>query len=77
MYQELGFELEEWFGNIASVRMAVPEKPLIACAFGHREFLDVMARICGPSVPLFNSPEHVTRALAALWRYSSWKNNRP
>jgi acyl-CoA synthetase (NDP forming) len=77
MYQELGFELEEWFGNIASVRMAVPEKPLIACAFGHREFLDVMARICGPSVPLFNSPEHAVSAFAALWRYSSWKNNRP
>jgi len=76
LYQRLGFELEAWFGKIASVHEGAPEKPLIACAFGHREFLDIMARICGTSVPLLNSPEHAAKALAALRHYSTWKHNR-
>jgi acyl-CoA synthetase (NDP forming) len=77
MYQQLGFEIGEWFGEISSVHEAAPEKPLIACAVGHREFLDSMARICGPAVPLLNSPEHAARVLAALWRYSTWLKDRP
>ena len=76
LYQHLGFEPEEWFGEISSVYEAAPDKPLIACAVGHREFLDIMARMCGPAVPLLNSPENAARTLAALWRYSTWKTNR-
>jgi acyl-CoA synthetase (NDP forming) len=76
LYQRLGFELDKWFGRIASIHAGAPEKPLIACAFGHREFLDIMARICGTSVPLLNSPEHAAGALAALWRCSTWKKTR-
>jgi len=75
--QRLGFQVEDWFGNIASVHEGATDKPLIACVVGHREFLGIMARICGPDVPLLNSPEHAARALAALWRYSTWKKNRP
>ena len=74
--QQLGFQIEDWFGNIASVYEGAPDKPLIACVVGHREFLNIMARICGPAVPLLNSPEHAARALAALWHYSTWKKTR-
>jgi acyl-CoA synthetase (NDP forming) len=70
-FKSTGMKVEGWFGNIASAAAQFPEKPLAVAVFGHHEFVQDIATLSGPSIPVFTEPEAATRALAALWRYST------
>jgi len=65
-----GVTVRDLFGDIAAVREQHPEKPLVGVVIGHPGFVEDMASLCGPSVPIFNSPEPAAKALAAIWRYT-------
>jgi acyl-CoA synthetase (NDP forming) len=69
-FKTVGFRVQDWFGDVASFRGRCPDKPLVGVVVGHPEYVDDMASLCGPSVPIFTSPEAATRALAELWSYS-------
>ncbi|RJR41128.1 MAG: hypothetical protein C4576_18550 [Desulfobacteraceae bacterium] len=69
-FRRAGFTVQDWFGDIAAIRRQHPDKPLVAVVVGHAEFVDEMALLCGPSVPVFTSPESAAGAIASLWRYS-------
>jgi acyl-CoA synthetase (NDP forming) len=69
-FKAAGFRVQDWFGDIASIRERYPDKPLVGVVIGHPEYLEDMVRLCGPSIPVFTSPEAATQALAALWSYS-------
>jgi acyl-CoA synthetase (NDP forming) len=64
------FTVRDFFGDIASIREQHPEKPVVGVVLGHPGFVEDMSSLCGPSIPIFNSPEPAAQALAALWRYS-------
>jgi acyl-CoA synthetase (NDP forming) len=64
------FTVRDFFGDIASIREQHPEKPVVGVILGHPGFVEDMSSLCGPSIPIFNSPEPAAQALAALWRYS-------
>ena len=66
----IGFTVKGWFGDLSSFRNLYPDKPLLGVVVGHPELLSDLTSLCGPSMPLFTSPESAARALAALWRYS-------
>jgi len=65
-----GVTVRDLFGDIAAVREQHPEKPLVGVVIGHPGFVEDMASLCGPSVPIFDSPEPAAKALAAIWRYT-------
>ena len=69
----MGFTVKDWFGDIADLKNRYPDKPLLGVVVGHPEFVGDVASLCGPSIPVFNSPEPATRALAALWQYAKGK----
>jgi acyl-CoA synthetase (NDP forming) len=69
-FRFVGFTVKEWFGDISAVRSQCPDKPLLGVVVGHPEFVNEMNFLCGPSVPVFTSPESAARAMAALWHYS-------
>jgi acyl-CoA synthetase (NDP forming) len=64
------FTVRDFFGDIASIREQHPEKPVVGVILGHPGFVEDMSSLCGPSIPIFNSPEPAAQALATLWRYS-------
>ncbi len=64
------YNVRHFFGDIASIREQHPEKPVVGVVLGHPEFVKDMASLCGPSIPIFNSPEPAAQALATLWHYS-------
>ena len=68
----LGLTAETLYGDIAALHIKVPDKPLLVCAVGHRDFLGNMAEVSGPQVPVIASPETAAGALAALWQYSRY-----
>ncbi len=65
-----GVTVRDLFGDIASVRRHHPEKPMLGVVIGHPGFVEEMISLCGSSVPIYNSPEPATRALATIWRYT-------
>jgi len=65
-----GVTARDLFGDIASVRNRHPGKPLVGAVVGHPEFVQDIISICGPSMPIFASPEPAAKALATLWCYS-------
>jgi acyl-CoA synthetase (NDP forming) len=65
-----GITVRNLFGDIVTVRERHPEKPLVGVVVGHPGFIKDMASLCGPSIPIFNSPEPAAKALAAMWHYS-------
>jgi acetyltransferase len=69
-----GVAARDLFGDIASVREQYPGKPLVGVVVGHPEFVQDIVSICGPSIPIFGSPEPAAKALATLWRYSKMHN---
>ena len=69
-FRFVGFTVKDWFGDISAVRSQYPDKPLAGVVVGHPEFVNEMNFLCGPSVPVFTSPESAARAMAALWHYS-------
>ncbi len=71
----LGFTVKLWFGDIASIRERAPQKPLVVCAPGNTEFMDHMAELSGPGVPVLSSPELAAKALSELWIYSRYKDS--
>jgi acyl-CoA synthetase (NDP forming) len=68
--KSVGVAARDLYGDIASVRKQHPEKPLVGVVIGHREFVEDIASLCGPAIPIFDSPEPAAKALAILWRYS-------
>ena len=68
--KSVGVAARDLYGDIAPVRKQHPEKPLVGVVIGHPSFVEEMTFLCGPSVPLFSSPEPAAKALAILWRYS-------
>jgi acyl-CoA synthetase (NDP forming) len=70
MLKLVGFTVKDWFGDISAVRTQHPDKPLVGVVVGHPEFVTEVVSLCGPSVPVFTSPEPAARAMAALWHYS-------
>ena len=69
-FKSAGFRARDWFGDISSVRERYLDKPLVSVVIGHPEYLEDMVSLCGPSVPIFTSPEAAAQALAALWSHS-------
>jgi acetyltransferase len=69
-FKTVGFRVGDWFGDVASIRGQYPDKPLVGVVIGHPEYVDDMASLCGPAVPIFTSPEPAAWALATLWSYS-------
>jgi len=69
-----GVAVRDLFGDIASVSKQHPGKPLVGVVIGHPGFVEDIASVCGPSVPIFASPEAAAKALATLWRYSKTHN---
>jgi acyl-CoA synthetase (NDP forming) len=65
-----GITVRDLFGDIASVRKRHPQKPLIGVVIGHPGFIEDMTFLCGPSIPIFSSPEPAAKALATMWRYA-------
>ncbi len=74
--EKMGFDGRGWFGDVAAVKEAFPEKPLAVVAVGHPEFVSHMADVSGPDVPIYVSPEPAARALAALHHYWSWRQGK-
>jgi acyl-CoA synthetase (NDP forming) len=68
--KSVGVAVRDFFGDIASIREQHPEKPLVGVVVGHPAYVDDIASLCGPFIPIFTSPEPATQALATLWRYS-------
>jgi len=64
------YTVRDFFGDIASIREQHPEKPVVGVILGHPGFVEDMNSLCGPSLPIFGSPEPAVQALATLWRYS-------
>jgi acetyltransferase len=69
-FEAVGVTEADMFGDIASIRAQYPDKPLLTIVIGHHRFVENIARLSGPSAPLFPSPEQAARALSALWHYS-------
>lgn len=65
------YRVREFFGEIGSIRGEHPEKPVAGVVLGHPEFVQDMSSLCGPSIPIFGSPEQAAKALAALWYYAN------
>jgi len=66
----VGVAARDLYGDIASVRKQHLEKPVVGVVIGHPKFVEDIASLCGPSIPIFDSPERAAKALATLWRYS-------
>jgi acyl-CoA synthetase (NDP forming) len=73
-FKALGLKPKDWFGEIALLRRQFPDKPLVNVVVGHPEFVEEISVLCGPSLPVFTSPESAARALADLWRHSKRVN---
>ncbi len=70
MFKLAELTVKDWFGDISAVRTRHPDKPLVGVVVGHPELVTEVVSFCGPSVPVFTSPESAARAMAALWHYS-------
>jgi acyl-CoA synthetase (NDP forming) len=68
-FGSIGLTVETWFGDIAAIRSRYPDKPCLGVVVGHPGLVTDLSEACGPSIPLFTSPEPAARALAALWRH--------
>jgi acetyltransferase len=68
--KSIGVAVRDIYGDIASIRKQHPEKPMVGVVIGHPGFVEDISSLCGPSIPIFNSPEPAAQALATLWRYS-------
>jgi acyl-CoA synthetase (NDP forming) len=69
-FKGAGYTVRDFFGHIASIREQHPEKPVVGVILGHPGFVEDMTSLCGPSLPIFGSPEPAAKALATLWSYS-------
>ncbi|MGZ3612849.1 MAG: hypothetical protein ACXU9X_03060, partial [Thermodesulfobacteriota bacterium] len=69
-FKSAGITARDWFGDIASIHGQYPDKPLLGVVVGHPEFVNDIRSLCGPSIPVFTSPEPATHAMVTLWNYS-------
>ena len=69
-FKSAGMTARDWFGDIASIRVQYPKKPLLSVVVGHPAYIDDITSLCGPLTPVFTSPEPAAQALATLWSYS-------
>jgi acyl-CoA synthetase (NDP forming) len=69
-FKTAGITVGDWFGDIASIREQYPDKPLLGVVVGHPEFVNDIHSLCGPSIPVFTSPEPAAQAMVTLWNYS-------
>jgi acyl-CoA synthetase (NDP forming) len=76
-FMALGVSVKDFLGSSSSLRELAPEKPLILCSIGDREFVEDLDEAVGPMVPVLTSPESAARALAALYRYRVMREERP
>ncbi len=75
-FKTAGITAKDWFGDIASVRGRYPQKPLIGVVVGHPAFLNDIDSVCGPSIPVFASPEPAAQAMVTLWNYAKARKRR-
>ena len=68
--KSVGVTVRDLFGDIASIRKQHPEKPLVGVIVGHPGFVEDMSSLCGPSIPVYNSPESAAKTLATMWHYT-------
>lgn len=73
IFHKIGRDLRQWFGDLKTIRQIDINKPVIACVVGHSEFLNQIAEMAGPDMPVFTSPEMAVKSLAALWKYQHWR----
>ena len=69
-FKTAGITARDWFGDIASIHEQYPDKPLLGVVVGHPEFVNDIHSLCGPSIPVFTSPEPAAQAMVTLWNYS-------
>jgi len=69
-FKTAGITAGNWFGDVASIREQYSDKPLLGVVVGHPEFVNDIDSLCGPSIPVFTSPEAAAQAMVALWNYS-------
>jgi len=48
-------------------------KPVLACLFGRKESSEGVRHLIEHGIPTYRFPEGAVRALAAMWRYRSWR----
>jgi len=75
-FRTAGITAGDWFGNIALIREQYPDKPLLGVVVGHPEFVNDIHLLCGPSIPVFTSPEPAAQAMVTLWNYSKGRKRR-
>jgi len=75
-FKTAGITARDWFGDIASIREQYPDKPLLGVVVGHHGLVNDINSLCGPSVPVFTSPEPAAQALVTLWNYSKARKER-
>ncbi len=73
-FEPLGLTTAMWFGDIAAIHAAHPDKPMIICAVGNERFIGLIQETAGSDVPVFDSPEGAAASLASLARYADWKS---
>ena len=70
------FTIEEFFfGGDTPLKERKWEKPFMIAVVCHEELVAKFRDRAEPTTPVFNTPEPPVRALAALWRYQSWKQD--
>jgi acyl-CoA synthetase (NDP forming) len=75
-FKAAGITARDWFGDIASIHGQYPGKPLIGVVVGHHEFVNDIRSLCGPSIPVFTSPEPAAQAMVTLWNYAKAQKKR-
>ena len=75
-FKTAGMTAKDWFGDIASIRERFPHKPLLVVVVGHPAFLNDIDSVCGPSIPVFTSPESAAQAMVTLWNYAQARKRR-
>jgi len=48
-FKTAGFRVQDWFGDMASIRERYPDKPLVGVVVGHPEYVDdIVPLVVGP-----------------------------
>ncbi len=72
--KSVGVTVRDLFGDIASIRKQHPEKPLVGVIVGHPVFVEEMSSLCGPPIPIFDSPESAAKTLVTMWHYTKTRH---
>ena len=58
--------MKDYFGDIASLREKVKEKPVLTIALGYKEHKRELEELCGQKINIVHTPELTARILKVL-----------